>query len=52
MVGEMDLGTGQVGVGDVKGPADHEGLPGAAFWKSSVPALENFQRSRVQTTHL
>lgn len=52
VVGEMDLGAGQVGVGDVQGTADHEGLPGTAFWKSSIPALENFQRLRVQTTHL
>lgn len=52
VVGKVDLGSGQVGVGDVEGAADHEGLPGAALGEARVPALQDFQRARVQTTHL
>lgn len=42
VVGKVDLGAGQVGVGDVKGATDHKGLPSAAFWKTRVPALKYF----------
>lgn len=52
VVGKVDLGPGQVGVSNVQGAADHEGLPGAALRKPCVPASEDFQRARVQTTHL
>lgn len=52
VVGEVDLGSSQVGVGDVQGAADHERLPRAALGKTRVPALQDFQRTRVQTTHL
>ncbi len=52
VVGKVDLGPGQVGVGDVQGAADHEGLPCAPLRKPCVPALEDFQRARVQTTYL
>lgn len=52
VVGKVDLGPGQVGVGDVEGPADHEGFAGAALWEARVPTLEDLQGSRVQATHL
>lgn len=52
VVGKVDLGSGQVGVGDVQGSADHEGLPCAALGKARVPALQDLQRARVQTAHL
>lgn len=52
VVGKVDLGPGQVRVSDVQGAADHEGLPGAALGKPRIPALENLQRVRVQSTHL
>lgn len=52
VVGKVDLGPGQVRVSDVQGAADHEGLPCAALGKPRIPALENFQRVRVQPTHL
>lgn len=43
VVGEVDLGPGKVGVGDIQGAADHEGLSSAALRKPRVPALEHFQ---------
>ncbi len=52
VIGKVNLGPSQVGVGDVQGAADHEGFPCAALRKPRVPALEDFQRVRVQTTHL
>lgn len=52
VVGKVDLGPGQVGVGDVQGAADHEGLPCTPLRKPCVPALEDFQRARVKATHL
>lgn len=52
VVGEVDLGSSQVGVGDVQGAADHEGLPRAALGKARVPALQDLQRARVQAAHL
>lgn len=52
VIGKVDLGAGQVGVGDIQGAADHEGLPCAALGKPRVPALEDFQRASVQTAHL
>lgn len=52
VVGKVDLGSGQVGVGDIQGAADHKRLPCAALGKPCVPALQDFQRVRVQTTHL
>lgn len=42
VVGEVDLGPGQVGIGDVQGAADHEGLSCAALREPRVPALEHF----------
>lgn len=52
VVGKVDLGSGQVRVGDVEGAADHEGLPCAALGKARVPALQDLQGARVQTAHL
>jgi len=52
VVGEVHLGAGQVGVGDVEGAADHEGLPRAALREPRVPALQDLQRARVHATHL
>lgn len=52
VVSKVYLGPSQVGVGDIQGAADHEGLPCAALRKPCVPAPEDFQRARVQTTHL
>lgn len=52
VVGKVDLGSGQVGVGDIQGAADHERLPCAALGKPRVPALQDFQGVRVQATHL
>lgn len=52
VVGKVDLSPGQVGVSDIQGAADHEGLPCAALRKPCVPASEDFQRARIQTTHL
>lgn len=52
VVGKVDLSPGQVGVGDIQGAADHEGLPCAALRKPRVPAAEDFQCAGVQTTHL
>lgn len=43
VVGEVHLGPGQVGVSDVQGAADHEGLSCAALGKPRVPALQHFQ---------
>lgn len=52
VIGKVDLGPSQVGVGNVQGAADHEGLPCTALRKPCVPALEDFQSARVQTTYL
>lgn len=52
VVGKVDLSPGQVGVGDIQSAANHEGLPSTPLWKPRVPALEDFKRMRVQTTHL
>lgn len=52
VVGEVDLGSSQVGVGDVQGAADHEGLARAALGEARVPALQDLQCARVQTAHL
>lgn len=52
VVGKVDLGSSQVGVGDVQRAADHERLPCAALGKPRVPALQDFQCARVQATHL
>lgn len=52
VVGKVDLGSSQVGVGDIQGAADHERLPCTALGKARVPALQDFQCAGVQTTHL
>lgn len=52
VVGEVNLGSSQVGVGDIQGATDHEGLSGAALRKPCIPALDDLQRVRIQTTHL
>lgn len=52
VVGKVDLGPGQVGVGDVQGAADHEGFASAALREARVPTLKDLQGSRVQATHL
>lgn len=52
VVGKVDLGPSQVGVGDVEGSADHEGLPSAALGEARVPTLEDLQGVRVQAAHL
>lgn len=43
VIGEVDLGAGQVGICDVEGTTDHEGLPCAALRKPCVPTLEHLQ---------
>lgn len=52
VIGKVDLGPSQMGVGNVQGAADHEGLPCTALRKPCVPAFQDFQSARVQTTHL
>lgn len=38
----------RVAVGDVEGPADDEGLAGAALGVAGVPCLQDLQRDRIQ----
>ena len=47
-VGEVDLGPGQVGVGHIEHPADHEGLAGTALGVAGVPRAHDLQGVRVQ----
>lgn len=48
IVGKVDLGASQVGVGDVKCTTDHERLAGAALGKTCVPGLQHFQTLGLQ----
>lgn len=48
VVGKVDFGTSQVGVGDIKRTTDHERLPGAALGKTRVPGLQHFQTLGLQ----
>lgn len=52
VVGKVDLCSGQMGVGDVQGAANHESLPSTPLRKPRVPAVEDFKRMRVEATHL
>lgn len=48
VVGEVDLGTGEMRVGDVERTADHEGLTSTALGKARVPRLQDLQALRLQ----
>lgn len=51
VVGEVDLGTGEMRVGDVERPADHKGLSGAALGEARVPRLQDLQALRLQAAN-
>lgn len=51
VVSEINLGAGQVGIGDVENPADHEGLSRAPFGVPRIPAPQHFQGVRIHATH-
>lgn len=48
VVGKVDFGTSQVGVGDVQRTTDHERLSGAALGKTRVPGLQHLQTLGLQ----
>lgn len=50
VVGKVDFGTSQVGVGDVKCTTDHERLSCAALGETGVPGLQHFQTLGLQAT--
>lgn len=48
---EINLGAGQVRIGDVENPANHERLAGAPFGIARIPTPENLQGLGIHPAH-